>query len=380
MRVNWVGYYVDWDGYGRFSSRLVRALQEFGLDVLPLTDDDLGKPSWMLRQAGISWDDFTITCNLPKMVKKLPGNGKHWFYTMCESSRISKASVKYIHRSGVERVLVPCQHNKEAFERSGVKTPISVVPLGTDPDEFSMAVPDFQRPYTFLTLADRGTRKGWQEVYNAFYRAFGGKTKGIQDVRLIIKCTPNGNPLLRLITKAEEMDHRIKIDMSIYPQMNEFFKQGDCLALPSRCEGWGLPHREAAMMGLPVLTQKYAGLDDGHTDDWSLVVHGGKIYPIAPAKRGQVGEWMIANENLLSEAMRFCYDEPDKAEHIGKNARGWLCAHQTWQDAAAGLIELIHDQGVYYGEAVRRIRRESRIFDQNGIHYGTISTSNLQVG
>jgi glycosyltransferase involved in cell wall biosynthesis len=258
---------------------------------------------------------------------------------------LPKSHITNIHRSGVERVIVPSQHNKEAFERSGLKIPISVVPLGTDPDEFPLVEPVRNRPYTFLTIADRGTRKGWQEVYGAFYKLFRGKTDGIQDVRLIIKSIPTGNPLLTLISKAEDMDKRIKIDMSVYKDMADFYRQGDCLVLPSRCEGWGMPHREAAMMGLPVITQKYAGLDDGHTEEWSLIAWGGRIQPVLPQRRGENGEWMVASEHRVADAMQFCYYQPDKAEQVGRNARGWLSTHQTWQDSAAAMIELLQDKG-----------------------------------
>jgi len=380
MTVNWISYYLNHDGYGRFSSRLVRALQQWGVDVLPLLCEDIDRPQWMLDYLGVDWDNFTITCHLPRFVRKIPGKGRHWLYTMCETTTIPKSTVRLLNRCGLDRILVPCQHNLEAFTNSGVKVPLSVVPLGTDPNEFPVVEQRPERPYTFLTIADRGTRKGWQEVYGAFYKVFGSKSTGEQDVRLIIKSTPRGNPLLQLLRRATDWDPRIVIDIGIYPNMADFYAQGDCLALPSRCEGWGMPHREAAMMGLPVIVQQYAGLDDGNTERWAIIVRGGKIKPVLPHGRGDSGEWMVADEHKVADAMQFCYYAPEKAKLIGQEARAWLSGNQTFMDAAAGLIELMYDEGVLDGESFGRVRRKSQIPNQNGRDHRAVLASDLRSG
>jgi glycosyltransferase involved in cell wall biosynthesis len=380
MRVNWISYYLNHDGYGRFSSRLVWAMQQWRMDVLPLLCEDIDRPQWMLNQMGVNWDDFTITCHLPRFVRKIPGKGRHWLYTMCETTTIPKSTARLLNSCGLDRIVVPCQHNLEAFANSGVKVPISIVPLGTDPKEFPVRVPDFKRPYTFLTIADRGTRKGWQEVYGAFYKAFGSKSTGEQNVRLIIKSTPRGNPLLQLLRRAKDWDPRIIIDIGIYSNMADFYAQGDCLALPSRCEGWGMPHREAAMMGLPVIVQQYAGLDDGNTDKWAIIVRGGKIQRVPSKRKEDSGEWMVADEHKVADAMQFCYYAPDKAELIGKEARAWLSEHQTYRDAAAGMIELMHDEGVSDAIKIGSVRRKSQISNQNGRDNRVVPASDFRSG
>lgn len=342
MNINWIGYYTQYDGYGRFSSRMVQALQRLWNDVIPLTRDDIDKPDWMLQRMRVQWHNLTISCTYPSGVRKIPGNGPHWLFTMCESSIAPKSTSKYIRQAGIERLLVPCEHNVEAFRRSGVKIPISVVPLGVNPEEFPQIVrqSNEDRPYTFLTIADRSSRKGWQEVYTAFYKAFSGKQSDIQDVRLIIKCLPNGNGMVDLISKSKDLDKRIQIDISTYDNIADFYRQGDCLVLPSRSEGWGLPHREAAMMGLPVIVQKYAGLDDGHTEEWAIPVDGGKMTPIM--QRGKViGEWLIADTDDLAAEMFSLYQHPDRGIEKGIQARFWLAANQTWLDSAGILIDLI---------------------------------------
>lgn len=339
MKLNWFGYYPQYDGYGRFSSRFVRAVQSLGVQCKPATITHYDMPDWMLEQEGVSWDNLTISCMPPYMLQKIPG--RHWLFSMTEGSRIPESWVNQVNNSWVERVLVPCEHNRIAFERSGVLAPVSIIPGGTDPEEFSLERREVHRPYTFLALADRGFRKGWQEVFDAFYIAFGGKTSGEKAVRLIIKSRPNGNDTVELLKKTQDADKRILFETSDVLDMRVVYNRADCLALPSRSEGWGMPHREAASLGLPVITQRYSGMDDGCTERWSLVLEFGEVQPIPKGQSHTLGEWMVADIGELSEKMRWCYDNPLPATEFGRSASHWIAENQTWRHSAQKLIELV---------------------------------------
>jgi len=350
MKLNWIAYYVQYNSYGIFSSNMVKALQTWGVDTLHLTEEDIYKPQWMLDQMRVSWDDLSIVCNEPRRIT--PVKGESWLFSMCEGETLSRYTIDRIHKSGRTRLVVPCQFCKNVFENSGLRIPISIVPLGVSPEDFPLIEQKPDRPFTFLTIADRGHRKGFIEVFDAFYRAFGGRTTGTRDVRLIIKSLPGWNSLSRMIVKhAGDLDPRIDWNISNYDRMADLYEQVDCVVLPSRSEGWGLPHREAAMMGLPVIVQKYAGVDDGHTEEWALTVEGGRMEAIPKAGRlGGSGNWMIADINELADRMRSVYDFPERASAFGLQARNWLMGHQTWMDSAAELINLIHDEkGSTYG-------------------------------
>lgn len=342
MKINFVGYYPDWDGYGRFNSRLVRTVQSLGIQCKPATTTHYDMPDWLLKQEGVSWDNLTISCLPPTMVQKIPG--RHWLFSMTEGSRIPDSWANHINNSWVERVIVPCEHNRLAFERSGVLAPISVIPGGTDPDEFPLVDQKIHRPYTFLTFADRGFRKGWNEVFDAFYIAFGGKTSGEKNVRLIIKARPNGNDTVELLRKTQEPDARIIWEVSDIPDVRMVYNQADCLALPSRSEGWGMPHREAASMGLPVITQRYSGMDDGCTEGWSFPLEWGEVKPIPKGEGELLGEWMVADIGELAEKMRWCYENPVSASLFGHCASRWIAQNQTWQHSAEKLVALIEEE------------------------------------
>jgi glycosyltransferase involved in cell wall biosynthesis len=344
MRLNWIGYYLQYNSYAIVSTNFVKNLQHFGVEALPITEDDVEKPQWMLDQIRVSWKNLSIVCNEPRKLLKVPG--LCWLSSMCEGDALSSYMVKKINKSGIDRIVVPCQFCKDVYEDSKVKIPISIVPLGVDPLDFPMITNKPDRPYTFLTIADRGDRKGWTEVFDAFYKAFGGRTTGTQDVRLIIKSLPGWNRLAGMIkNKGTDLDPRIIWDINHYENMADFYSKGDCLVLPSRSEGWGLPHREVAVMGIPVILQKYAGLNDGFTEKWAITCEGGRMEPIPRAGRlGGGGRWMIADIYEVADRMRSAYDYPERASRFGYEARNWLIDHQTWMDSAAELINLIYDE------------------------------------
>lgn len=343
MTINWISYYFDYDGYGRFSSRMVKALQQEGVDVRAFTMDEREMPTWMQKQKGLDFCNLTISMLPPYYVKKVPG--RQWLFTMCEGSLVPPDWISAMHEACLEQVIVPCKHNKKAFEDSGLLVPVSVVPGGTDPAEFPYQQMRKTQPYTFLTFADRGYRKGWEEVWNAFYIAFGGKTTGIKDVRLIIKSrVGKKRTTTTVMASSEGLDARVIYDHESYEDLRELYRQVDCLVLPSRSEGWGMPHRECAMMGIPTITQQYSGLDDGFTWAWSLVVEGGKLKPIPRENKLSLGYWMIADKYNLAEMMERCYNEPVKVKEFARKASQWLRENQTWQQAASTLVGLLEQQ------------------------------------
>jgi glycosyltransferase involved in cell wall biosynthesis len=337
MRLNWIAYSFDkFDGYGRFGRHYIRALARLGVDTRPIIMAQLALPGWLQRMADLEFDRLTITCTPPYMIHPIPG--RQWSLSMTEGTRLPEGWADKLNRF-CERVIVPCEHNKEAYERSGVEKPIHVLQGGTSPAEFPIIHHNGRvRPYTFLALGDRAARKGWGEVWQAFFKAF----SDTPDVRLLVKARPGMNSLIERIVTAGH-DPRITIWVENVDSMADIYAFADCFAIPSRSEGWGMPHREAAMMGIPVIALRYSGLDDGHMHKWAIPLE--KMTPekvpapdIAPHMRG---EYMRCDIDELAGAMRWCYENPEKARMIGKKAAHWLRKNQTWIHSAQKLIELI---------------------------------------
>jgi glycosyltransferase involved in cell wall biosynthesis len=343
MRLNWVAYnYRPWDGYGRYSAHMIQALRRAGVEVSPWLGEMTNAPGWMQREIGMDWNNLTISCLPPIYMYGVPG--RHWLLSMTEGSEMPDGWVDIINRRNPERIIVPCEANAETFRKGGVRAPVHVIHGGTDPDEFPIVSRETNRPYTFLALADRGARKGWSEVWQAFYKAF-ERPQDTPDVRLLIKVRPNSNDVTDLIAKAQNPDPRVRIWTEDVATMREVYAACDCFCFPSRFEGWGMPPREAAMMGLPVIVQQHGGLDDGHTREWAQVLPLGTLERIPTIFENIKGEWMKAGIGALAKTMRWCYDNPAEAREYGMNAAAWLREHQTWDHTAGRLLNLIRECG-----------------------------------
>jgi glycosyltransferase involved in cell wall biosynthesis len=342
MKLNLAAYSFDqFDGYGRYARYLVRWLSYLGAQVRPVLLQEVKMlPGWMQRLSGLDFGYLTIAVMPPYMFP--PISGRMWGVTMTEGTKLPDGWAKACNER-CERIIVPCDQNAEAFEKSGVKVPIHVVHGGTSPAEFPMITKLPNNPYTFLALADRGARKGWVEVWQAFFSAF----QGVRDVRLVIKTRPHTNSLIDMISGASNRDPRISFWMDNTESMADVYAQVDCFAIPSKSEGWGMPHREASMMGVPTIVTRYSGLDDGHTDDWATIVLDD--WQLAEIPHGYAdhvdGQWAQVNVNELTRAMRWCYENQREAKAKALQGAAWLRQNQTWQHSGQALLDLVERWG-----------------------------------
>lgn len=340
MHINWMQYHFDAvDGYGRFGMYFIRALARAGVTVTPMLLQQVEQmPGWMQRMAGLEFSHITITCAPPHNLRGMAG--RQWAFTMCEGTEIDKGWADHINEKA-ERLIVPCQHNAEAFRNGGVDVPIHVVPGGTEPGDFPvLARRNGNHPYTFLALGDRGRRKGWDVVYKAFWHAF----KDQPDVRLCFKARPVGAELIALMAGAQQKDPRLSFWREDVDDPADVYAQADVFAIPSRSEGWGMPHREAAMMGLPVIATRYSGTADG-IDHWAIPIEKFVLKDVPPTATHVKGQWAEPDLEEVAAAMRWCYDHQDEAWEKGQAAARWLRGNQTWDHAVVQLLDLLERYG-----------------------------------
>lgn len=318
---------------------------------MPTLGEAAFAPASIHRQMGLSWDNLTIQC-LPVFFS-VPVPGPTWLYSMTEGSELPDRWAEKIACAMPERIIVPCEYNAKAFrdgmDEIGLESiPVTIINGGTNPAEFDTRELDdrYDRDYTytFMAMGDRGARKGWSETWEAFYKTFGSYNE-TPNVKLIIKGRGIDNPLLEMIAGADNPDPRIEIWQEDVDDMREVWDKADCVCLPSRSEGFGMPHREAAMMGVPVITQQYGGVDDGFTQHWAITVQGGKNERVPENYEHIKGEWRKADIDELGKAMRFCFENPNRAAQLGQSASKWLGNHQTWDHSARALIRLMEEQG-----------------------------------
>lgn len=331
--LNWFNYrFIQEDGYGQFGMYFIEALARNGVNVSPATVDLLRWPAWLRMLGGLDETALNILL-MPSYELLNVGNGRVWNFTMWESTRLPDRWHEPANRIA-ERVLVPHQCLVEVFKESGIKVPIHVVPGGVCPTRFQLAPQspyESGRPYTFLALGDRSYRKGWDLVWNCFGEEF----RDEKDVRLIIKARRGG---LQAISQAH-WDRRVTFIRDDVPSMAEVYALADCFVFPTRFEGWGMPCRQFAMTGKPVIVTKYGATDD-ETDEWAYpLVDNIEVDSILPGD----GKWAFPSRDEIRAKMRHCYENRDEAREKGRKASQWLRANRTWDHAALKLLELIRE-------------------------------------
>jgi len=346
LALNWLNYrMIKEDGYGRFGVHFVRALARAGVRVTPGLMSMLEMPGDLLRMTALDFSRLTIALMPPHELKAVPGRLIN--FTMYECTRLRKGWIDQINNL-CERVIVPAPWLLEVLDSHDCAVPMHAVPGGIDPHEFPVVHRNGNRPYTFLALGDRGTRKGWDIVWQAFYKAFGDDTR---DVRLVVKSRSGGirwgNGDSRVwIDFSNTRDTRLSAWSDDADTMLDVYAQTDCFVFPTRAEGWGLPPREAAATGLPVLAPRHTGTEIG-LDDWAIPLEKytwrnvPKAMMAEPYPDGRYAQWATCDVDEVADKMRWCYENQDDARALGLKAAQWLRDHQTWDHAARALIDLL---------------------------------------
>ncbi len=326
MRINVLAHrYIRVDGYGRYAISTIKALMHAGVDIYADTVWSLEMPGWMLRARGLDFSRLSLCIMPPHELHAVPG--RQFLCSMYESTGLPSGWADHVNRKA-ERLIVPSEWLVDVFQEAGVKRPIHVVHGGVDPQEFPVVdTPPRDDVYTFLAFGDRGSRKGQDIAWAAFYEAFGDQP----DVRLLIKARPCNLGWLDLT----HSDRRIAVWREDVDSLAEVFQMADCFVFPTRGEGWGLPPREAACMGKPVITTRWSGTAVG-IDHWAIPI---ERYQLVPSLLH--GDWAMPDVSEVAAHMRWCYEHREAAQQKGLAAAQWLRDHQTWDHSARQMLDLL---------------------------------------
>jgi glycosyltransferase involved in cell wall biosynthesis len=176
-------------------------------------------------------------------------------YTMLECTKIPESWVNSINRY-CERVIVPCEQQRQAFLDSGVTVDVKSIPLGLTPELFPER--DYEKKDDTFIFGSMGTltyRKGTDLLVRAFKETF-PKDK-YPNVHLYLKTlSVGGIASMWFMDKQDLKDDRIIFNADMFSPtelVENFFHTLDCFVFPTRGEGFGLPPLEAMMTGLPVI-------------------------------------------------------------------------------------------------------------------------------
>jgi hypothetical protein len=191
-----------------------------------------------------------------------------------------------------------------------------------------------KRPFTFLALGDRGSRKGISTTWGAFYKAF--PVEDFPDVRLIVKSRPGAFPYLN---ESHFPTGRVRFWKEDVRSMSDVYPAADCFVFPTYGEGWGLPPRECAAMGIPVIAPRHTGCEHD-IDRWATRVI--EKYAMKPAMVEPEGsQWYVPDLEETAAHMRWVYEHQEEAQNRAQKCAEWLHRKQTWSHAAKDFLAVL---------------------------------------
>ena len=267
-------------------------------------------------------------------------------YTTYETDRLPERHVRTLNR--YDAVLVPSQHNREAFIRSGVISPLRVIPHVARParrvqgERLSSLNPEL---FVFYAINTWTARKALPETILAFLKAFSAedpvalvvKTSALDHVAFersrgaggAVLSQPSPHEGLAWWSLAQLLSEhrnppRIHLIAGEEPRrtIDELHTRGDCFVSLARGEGWGLGPFEAAAYGNPVVVTGWGGHLDYLPPDYPYCVD----YRLVPASDDEPDDWFTpgpderwarADVSHASALLRSIYEGQEAARARG---------------------------------------------------------------
>jgi glycosyltransferase involved in cell wall biosynthesis/tetratricopeptide (TPR) repeat protein len=248
----------------------------------------------------------------------------------------------------VDEFWVPSPYVRHVYVDSGIAPEkVHVIPNGVDTQKFRPGVKPLKlstkKKFKFLFVGGTIHRKGPDILLEAFSQAFTAS----DDVCLVVKDF-GGDSCYRGQTAADAIralqqkpgaPEIIYLDQEISSdEMPSLFAACDCLVLPYRGEGFGMPVLEAMACSLPVIVT--AG---GATDSFVTLEAGWKIPARVQRLNGRVGEiplvksgWLLEpNTEQLVNILKTAAANPAECRSRGAAARGIVERRFDWNHIAA---------------------------------------------
>jgi glycosyltransferase involved in cell wall biosynthesis len=190
--------------------------------------------------------------NIITQTKLIENAQKKIAISMLECNPIPDFWVEIINKI-FDHIIVPCQWVKDTYLESGVKKPITVIPLIVDEPKLKKTTFN-NKEFIFGSIGGLGEDKNLHKVAQAFGEIYGNNPR----FKLILKISSNQNEDLVLTKKIEVICNKYRNIQLIWgflkkEKLEELMIKFDCFVLASRGEGFSLIPRQAMKMNIPCL-------------------------------------------------------------------------------------------------------------------------------
>ena len=331
-KILYIGPLRDFSGYATAARNYVLALDKNGCNLVtrslhydggsrPLSsrEDELGKRT-------LQDIDIVIQHTTPNETQYKPGLFNVNYFAW-ETDRVPDEWVAQINQ--MDLALVPCDTNIIAARTSGVTIPIEKIEHTFDKssyesDDTPFSMDGAEKHFKFLAICQISKKKGIDALLKAYLSEFSPD----DNVLLILKVyfgskdTPeHREKMVNQINKMKEL-----LRLKGYPRVHivhgimddagiaKLYKTADCYCLPSRGEGWGIPHFDAMGFGKPPIAVNWGGPTEFITSDcgWLVNCHMSPCFDMPhPHEFMYTGKdnWAEPHIDSLRSSMREAFQE-----------------------------------------------------------------------
>jgi len=277
VKILYVAPLRDFSGYASASRDYVRALDSIGAHV---TTRDLiydggnyerDRRESELANRAIDNVEILIQQTTPNEMEPMPGVFNVGAFCW-ETDTIPQLWVQQLNK--MQLVIVPTKENAEVARRCGVITPVEQIPYACDVKKYKNKVDSYRfsqidNRFKFLAICQYSKKKGLDPLLKAYLSEFNQD----ENVALILKTyfSPNDGEaerdkmmeIVNIIKHAMRLKSYPPIQLihgvSSFEEIERLYETADCYVLPSRGEGWGVPHFDALGYGLPAIATQGTG-------------------------------------------------------------------------------------------------------------------------
>jgi glycosyltransferase involved in cell wall biosynthesis/SAM-dependent methyltransferase len=268
--------------------------------------------------------------------------------------------------SQVDEFWVPSNYVRDVYIASGVPAQkVVVVPNGVNAETFHPQAAPMQlatrKKFKFLFVGGTIGRKGPDLLLQAYLKQF----TAANDVCLVIKdfggagvyAGQTFEAQIRAAQSAANAPEILYLNEELPPDsLPGLYTACNCLVLPYRGEGFGLPVLEAMACGLPVIVTAGGATDDFMRDEFGWRVPATrKVFGRAVSGMPLAGDGWLLEPDLaaLGEKMRMAFANPDESRERGRRASIHACENWSWKKSASIVADRIRSLAPAVGQAPR---------------------------
>lgn len=303
MKALFTSVYRDGTGYAHAAIETAKALEASGVDTVcrpislsPMKGVESARKIEHLENKDLNGVDAVIQFSLPHTFERIKGVKNIGMFCW-ETTRLPHIWPRYCNL--MDEIWVTCTQMFDAVVNSGVKAPVSIVPIACDLDRYRVKpepldIPQCKDRMVFYTIGEFLHRKNFAGLLRAYYHLFNRHS----DVALVIKTSVPGQNETQAQATVEKFIRNLRASLRIYPrddmyppvvvitkrlseqQMDRLHATGDVFVSLSRGESWCMPAVDAMGFKNAVLVSQWGSFPDLILKDstWGVWNRHGQLF------------------------------------------------------------------------------------------------------